>query len=235
MATVNAIKAQITLGNLLLDVYQLPDGAYCFSRVQLAELCDMTTRRIGQILDSNRVKTLQGIEKNEKLTRVKYEGGTKPFDAISLDTASVLFGVLAKNGNEVALDICIAAMAESLETRADAAFGVQRTAEERNNWFAIRMKSKSTRRAYTDILKERIVELEGVDAYADKRAYFFKEVTVAVNMALFGQPHFNCNRDNMDEDQLTMIEMLERMVAKRALKFPEATAEEIITWCVENI
>jgi hypothetical protein len=99
MATVNAIKAQIALGNLLLDVYQLPDGAYCFSKTQVSNLLELDRKRMSQLLELKQVKTLmpQGLRMSEK---VKYEGGTKPVDAVMLDEALIIFQILAIRGNK---------------------------------------------------------------------------------------------------------------------------------------
>jgi hypothetical protein len=85
--TIKAIKATITLGDIDLDVFQLPDGKYFLSLTQVAETIDMPLKRMSEIRELNLAKTLypEGFRMSET---VKVEGGTKPVSMISLDDVS---------------------------------------------------------------------------------------------------------------------------------------------------
>jgi hypothetical protein len=138
--TIKAVKATIMLGDIELDVFQLPDGNYCLSKTQVSNSVELDRKRLSQILEVKHVRNLmpQGLRMSEK---VSYVGGTKPVDAVMLDEASIIWQYLAITGNVKAQAIMFATLTEALERRADAAFSILRTEEERNERFIARKDS----------------------------------------------------------------------------------------------
>ena len=168
---------------------------------------------------------------SENVVKIKLEGNNAFHDGIPLEMASLIW---LESGSDVGKALGLACIAESLERRADAAFGVQVSEEERQAKLALRVKSKATRRKYTDVLKERLIEQIGEERYKAIAVDFFKNTTIQVNQHLYQQPHFNCDRDNMTEEQLSDIELFERQLERRAHRLPEHTAEELLAWMLGN-
>jgi hypothetical protein len=84
MTTIKATRATITLGNIELDVFQMPDGKYFLSLYQIAESIEISHKRIAEFRELKLAQTLypEGFRVAEK---IKVEGGTKPVSMISLD------------------------------------------------------------------------------------------------------------------------------------------------------
>lgn len=84
---IKAIRATITLGDAEFDVYQLPDGKYFLSIMQIAESIEIPHQRFAEFRELKLAQSLypEGIQKAEKC---KVEGGTKPVSMISLDDVS---------------------------------------------------------------------------------------------------------------------------------------------------
>lgn len=127
--TTKAIKATIKLGGIELDCYQMPDGHYGFSQNQMKEQL--------QILPGDRTgkKYLKPLlEARPSLVEViKLEGNNATAKVLHIDLFKEAVGVYAVLGNARCLSILTACFAEALERRADAAFGVIRTEQERND------------------------------------------------------------------------------------------------------
>jgi hypothetical protein len=232
MQLVKAVRAKILLGDIELDVYQMPNGSY---RLAGRNVTDAVGEPNNSLIRLMGVKSLKGLpHADSSLIQVKAETG-ESFVAIAIEDAAEYWGRLANKGNPKAIAVLIACAIESMERRADAAFGVKRSEEERNARFELRQKSLQTRRAYTDVLRERLISAHGEDRYKQMaRAGYFRDVTVKVNLHLYGQPHFNCNRENMDDDQLRDIELFEKQLERRARRYPKHTAEQLLTWMVDQ-
>jgi hypothetical protein len=56
-----AKRQTITLGDVPLDVFQLPDGSYVMSLTQVAESIGTQRQNVANFLTSKRLKSLQGI------------------------------------------------------------------------------------------------------------------------------------------------------------------------------
>lgn len=229
--TTKAIRTTIKLGDIDLDVFQLPNGEYRMSLSQVAQALDFDPRKGSSFLALEVVKslttyTLQG-------SSFKSENTNQQIKSLTLDAASTLFVYYATKGNKKAEALSFACVAEALERRADTAFGIQRTEQERDEKLEQRMQSKCIRRKYTDVFKERLIEQIGEERYKEVAPSFFKNTTIQVNQHLFGQPHFNCDRDNMTETQLHDIQDFEGLIARRAARFPEYTCEELLAWALD--
>ena len=84
-----------------------------------------------------------------------------------------------------------------------------------------------TRRDWTDVIRDRMIA-QGYYNDRDRVTEEFRYLTIKVNQALFGQPHFNCDRDTMTKDQQETIEIFERVLVRHSNKFPDRTPEELI-------
>ncbi len=230
--TQKAVRATIKLGDTELDVFQLPNGEYRLSKGQACDVVNLDRKRLSQIFQKNSLKALLGEGKSlsEFTVKSKVEGENANLDLLPINIVLLLWSEVPEGKVLVQ-----AAAFEALERRADTAFGIQRTEEERNERLKLRSQSKITRRSYTDILKEKLIEQYGEDGYkAMAKQGYFRDVTIKVNMHLFGQPHFKCDRDNMTTDQLVDIEHFEKMLERRARRYPEHTAEQLMQWMVEQ-
>jgi hypothetical protein len=152
MTTTKAARAVITLGNIELDVFQLPDGAYQISQSQTTNAVNKPPKRMVELSMSEKGQILiqSGFEKGLK---VKVDG-SKPVNLIPLEVAFQFWVLELAIGNQDALALVVACGVEALERRADAAFGILRTEEDRNNWLAQRADSKLYRRPFTDKLAD---------------------------------------------------------------------------------
>lgn len=159
---IKAIRAKIKLGDIALDVFQLPDGQYRYSQTDaFMSIADegyytkQAAKRYIEKTTSKQAQTLipQGFSCIEK---VKIEGENQTFNAISQADVSNLWLLFAMNGNAKAVRLLSALAQEGLERRADVAFGVVRSEEERNARLEFRIQTKMTRRTLTDSIKEYI-------------------------------------------------------------------------------
>ena len=132
-----ATRATVTIGAIAVEGFMLPDGSYCLSQTQAAEIVGLTERNAREFLRSKALKSLLGegytpatsdIEPEEGQAR----GGSR-IQALPLEVVSAYWLWQAFRGNKSALPLCMALITESLERRFDAAFGISRTEAERDN------------------------------------------------------------------------------------------------------
>jgi hypothetical protein len=123
-----AVRATITLGDIELDCYQMPDGDYWFSQNQMKEQL--------QILpgDSTGKKYFKPLLEASPLRvdRTKIEGNNAIAKVVHIDLFKEIVAKYAELGNKSCSALVAACFAEALERRADIAFGKVRTEEERN-------------------------------------------------------------------------------------------------------
>jgi hypothetical protein len=148
--TVKAEKTDIRLGDISLDVFQMPDGTYRLSKTQILEVIEAKKNWLSRLrLEApNILKELQskGFTGYVVKVSVKLERGETRADTLSISDAMRVWGRFSRSGNVIASDILEAAGVEAIERRADKAFGVKRTEEEYNERFALRMDLKDTKR-----------------------------------------------------------------------------------------
>ncbi|MCC3409596.1 MAG: hypothetical protein JGK17_29395 [Microcoleus sp. PH2017_10_PVI_O_A] len=89
-----------------------------------------------------------------KKTSIK--GNNVQINIIPIDLAVAYWIKEAITGNATAARLLGACAAESIERRADSAFGVQRAEEERQEFMRIRLEGKRIRRRLTDAIKSYI-------------------------------------------------------------------------------
>jgi hypothetical protein len=220
--TNKATRATIKLGDIYLDVFQLPDGKYFLSLTQVAGAIDIPLKRMSELRELNMAKTLcpQGFRMSET---IKVEGGTKPVTAISLDDASTYWTLAAfKTQNIKAIALVAACTAESLERRADAAHGVVRDEEERNDRMAARVKGKVARRSLTDVIKAYVESRDVSDNY---KKFIFSNCSDHLNKIILGAkakqakefyhiPESSLLRNHIPVDALRELELTEEMAAR---------------------
>lgn len=146
-----AERATIYLGNISREVFMLPDGQYVLSQTQVAEAVGKTKVSFGDFLASKSPEALPYKGFRGKKTSIK--GNNAQINIIPVDLAVAYWTKEAIVGNVTAARLLGACAAESIERRADNAFGVQRAEEERQELLRIRLESKRIRRRLTDAVK----------------------------------------------------------------------------------
>jgi hypothetical protein len=223
--TTKATRATITLGDIELDVFQLPDGKYFLSLTQVAESIGIPLKRMSEIRELNMAQTLypEGFSLSEK---VKVEGGTKPVNIISLDDTSKYWTLAAfQTQNLKAMALLAASQTEALERRADTAFGKVRDEEERNQRLITRRDSILNRTFWTDCIEDYIKSHDVSDNY---KKFIYINVSDYLNKALFGltskqlREHYGCGdyspRDWLPSSTLKLVETVEKATAVRVKK-----------------
>ncbi len=128
-----ARRAVMQLGNLELDVFQLPDGSYRMSQTQIAEAVGLSRQYLSRFLSSKWLKALPGLDRSSHdFDRVEYEGRGRPINAVPLDIAFAFWLYQVTRGNKRAIALAYACGTETLTRRADRAFGVVRPEQEYN-------------------------------------------------------------------------------------------------------
>jgi hypothetical protein len=238
--TIKAIKATIILGDIDLDVYQLPDGQYFLSLTQVAETIDMPLKRMSQIRELKMAQTLypQGFRMSEK---VKVEGGTKPVTIISLDDVAKYWTLAAfQTQNAKAMSLLAASQAEALERRADTAFGIKRAEEERNDRYVIRKDGIVSRHFWTDVIDQYMKTHEVSENY---RSFVYRHVSDMVNQAVLGMtakqfratldaPNSAPIRDYLTTEQLKQIDTIEKAAGMRVTRddlCPKQALKDVIS------
>lgn len=100
---------------------------------------------------SKSLKDLPGADSS--LSQIKAETG-ESFIPVAIEDAAVYWGHCSQKGNALASAILVACAIESIERRADKAFGKTRSEEERNERFQNRVNGILTRRSLCDAIKE---------------------------------------------------------------------------------
>ncbi|MGL5076887.1 MAG: hypothetical protein ACRDBG_13830 [Waterburya sp.] len=225
MSTIKAVRATITLGDIELDVFQLPDGKYFLSVMQLAESIGISHKRFAEFRELKLAQSLypEGFRMAEK---VKVEGGTKPVSIISLDDVSKYWTLAAfQTQNQIAIALLAASQTEALERRADNAFNVIRTEKERNERFVTRRDGILSRHFWTDCIEHYCKTHEVSDNY---KKFVYIHVSDYLNKALFGMnskqllEHYDLisgsPRDYFPSETLKLIDTIEKATAVRVDK-----------------
>lgn len=151
MTTIKAVRDTVLLGNIELNVYQMPDSSYRLAGRNVTDAVDEPNNSLIRKLGVKSLKALPGADLS--LIQVQSETG-ESFVPVSLSDAARYWRIMDKEGNAKAGAIVEACLVENLERRADAVFGVKRTEEERNQRLAVRIESKEEFKALTATLKQ---------------------------------------------------------------------------------
>jgi len=204
--TIKAERATILLGDIPIEVYQLPDGSYALSRKDVFQSVQVEMKNYPRFLVSSGLEALPCMALD--LPQFSDNGGAvKP---LSISQAGIIWNHLACDGNIGAKALTQAALIEAIERRADAAFGVQRSEEERNQRFKARVDGIATRRTLTDAIKDFISSHPELSDNAVK--FMYSNVTDGIYRSLFGR---SCKRLTDDlkaeqdklRDSLTVMEL----------------------------
>ena len=125
--TEKARKAVVNLGDIPLDVYQLPNGDYRLYSASVAQAIDKRRYNLSQFLDGKSPEALphKGLNLSQ-ISDVLVEGQGNSIKPIPVEVAIAYWRYWDKKGNQKAGAIISACIAESIERRADLAFGIGR-------------------------------------------------------------------------------------------------------------
>jgi len=248
--TIKAEAATIQIGEKTIDCYQMPDGSYRFSMQQVSNLVGYDKGWLSKVItraQSQEVsKSLKPKQSKASIspspltfTILKEEGFSgQPIEVktpredrgyitaktISLEDVQVVITHAAFNDKKPeALGLARALLIETLERRADAAFGIKRSEEERNQRLAQRVKRITAWVKWTDVIKSHL-EKQGKTG----ESAMYKRLTWKANMSLFGVPNFSYNRDNMTLDQQITIESFETFLVRLSHKNPNLTPDDLM-------
>lgn len=214
-----AAIAIVDFGFCQAEGLMLPDGSYGISATQSNKFLKFA----GHPNYVNRsLKRLLG--EGFAPIRVSSELNSNKVNVLPLEQFKQLIRILDKQGNPIAAAFVDAMITEAIERRFDHAFNVKRSEDERNERLKLRMSRLLARSNWTDTLKQRHLDLFGINPQAEQ----YKQWTGEVNLALFKRWHFYCDRDNMTIDQQRIIEQFEFMCCRMANKHPNATPEKIL-------
>lgn len=134
---VKAVKATIYLGNIPLEVYQLPDGSYKLYTPSVTSAIDRESPDLLRFLKGKSPQALPYKDYNlVHAPSVEIEGEAIFIKPIPVFLATSYWLYWAMKGNKMAQALAQACMMESLERRADKAFSTQRSETEYNQRFA---------------------------------------------------------------------------------------------------
>lgn len=222
--TTKAVVATVDLGFAKIEGLMLPDGRYIVAIPQIVSINLVPPNRSAKQLES-----LYGIAFQSHL-KVKTELNPKAVNAIDLADFTKLIRELDKRGNLTARAFIDAILQEGLERRFDRAFGKKVEEDERNQLIALRMKRIMARKLWTDILRDRSLELFGTKLNPND----YKQWTIKVNERLFNRRHFECDRDNMQKFEQETIELFERMAERKAKTHKMATPDDLVEMAINS-
>jgi hypothetical protein len=132
-----ATRALVQIGPFSVNGFMLPDGSYRMSQTQAAECVGLTERNAREFLQSKALKSLLGEAYTPAISDIEPDadqlrGGSR-IRALPLEVVSAYWLWQSFRGNKQALALCMALLTETLERRFDAAFGVVRSEDERND------------------------------------------------------------------------------------------------------
>jgi hypothetical protein len=154
--TIKAERVTIELGSVPVNVYQLPDGSYRLAGKNITDAVKEDDKALPRLYGVKSLKDLPGAGSESGKESVKISAGKEgvPFFPVSIEDATRFWFDRAKKGNELAGAIVEAALIESIERRADKAFGKARSEAEYNERFKNRVNGILTRRSLCDAIKE---------------------------------------------------------------------------------
>jgi hypothetical protein len=143
MTETKATRATVTIGNLAIDGFMLPDGGYRMSQTQAAEAVGLKVQNVSDFLRSKALKSLMGEGYTPQISEIEPDesqgrGGSR-INAVPIEVVTKYWLWQLLRGNKKALALVDALTTETIERRFDAAFGVSRTEQERNDRLSSRI------------------------------------------------------------------------------------------------
>lgn len=213
---------------LIEERYQAEYGQYRLSQSQVLERIDEKPNWFSELASKkkNILKSLEskGFRGSRLSVSIQGEAKARKAQTVSIEDAGQIWGHFALQGNEKALSMLIASNTESIERRADKAFGVFRTEQERNERFQAREEGKKVRLDMTDAIawyKEK-----HKDELSDNtKQWMYKNCSDALNIGLFGRTakklciDLEVNdrsklRNALTNDELRWISQVEELAAR---------------------
>ena len=137
---IKAKRVSVYLGSIELSVFQLPDGSYRLSQTEVAGVLEIDEINFRRFLGSNLPESLP--YKGFKFDKVRDKDSRgRPANGVPVPLAVAFWISQAIDGSQKAIRLLGASSVESIEIRADKAFGLKRTDEDRNQRFESSFKS----------------------------------------------------------------------------------------------
>ncbi len=167
-----ATRATIQIGSLIVDGFRLPDGNYRMSLTQCSGAIGVGPQDATEFLGLKSIKSLLGKGYTVKKSWIElaantHTRGRNRFRAMSLDAVAAYWQWQAFRGNSEALALCMALMGETLTSRFDNAFDVERSDLDHNQRlgaqvFQLEGNMDRLKEAYaeSDQLRDRVGKLE---------------------------------------------------------------------------
>jgi hypothetical protein len=181
--TIKASRVTILLGEIPVNVYQMPDASYRLSGRNVTDAIGEDHNTLARFYGVKSLKDLPGAG----LERDKISAGKEgsPFIPVVIEDATRFWFDRSKKGNALAGAIVEAALIEAIERRADKAFGKARSEEEYNDRFKSRMDGILTRRSLTDAVRDYMMDHPELSENAIK--FMYSNITDATYRSIFGR------------------------------------------------
>jgi hypothetical protein len=219
-STVRATRASIELGNIPLEVFQLPSGAYRLSQTLSTAAVDKDEISFRNFLKGKSPEALPF--KDFKAEKWAVEGSNGKANLVSIEVAVAYWTKEAITGNAKAARILGACAIEAIERRADRAFGVERGEVERQEQMKARIDGKVVRQSLTDAIKDYI--LRHSELSINDKKWLYKNCSDKANKLVLGKiakkaaEDLGCEqaylRDYLQAEQLIRISYLEDVTVK---------------------
>jgi hypothetical protein len=239
--TIKAIRATIALGDVELEVYQLPCGKYLLGATHITSAIGIRHSRVAQISATKYAQALTGkgigVADFTSTPVITDIGKGKGY---SIEVAFFIWQYEAFKGNELAAALTFASGVEALERRADAAFGKIRTEQERNDRLIIRRDGIISRHFWTDCIDTYCRSTEVSENY---RRWVYIQVSDMVNKSILGTtakqyreslglPDGVSTRDYLNTEQLKQIDTIEKAAGMRVTRdglCPKQALKDVIS------
>lgn len=155
-----AKPGEVMIGSEVVEGFQMPDGSYQMSITSAASAVNLKVQNASDFLRSKAAKRLLGKGYTPQKNQIEVEPneqirGQTRITALPLRVVSKYWLWQATRGNQNAVALVSALLEEGIERRFDAAFGVERSEEDRQARLTERM----------DVSREEFEAL--ADAYAE--------------------------------------------------------------------
>jgi hypothetical protein len=225
---VRATRAEFDIAGIPVAGLMMPDGSYRMSDTDIAAAIDEAANSLSHIRRNKTFKALisEGSPLSQKPEKLSVQGNNAKLNCSTIEFAAA-YWVLRSKDNNKAFALATALVTESIQRRFDRAFGQHVTEAEYDASLRLRLERLNARRGWTDVVKDRMLEL-GYYNDSERVREEFRELTVTANLKLFNQPHFQCNRDQMTHEQQLLIGDFERAAERKARQYPNATPYQIV-------
>lgn len=181
--TVKVVRATIFLGSIPIEVFQMPNGDYLLSQTQVAKAVNNEEDSFRRFLRSKSPEALP--YKDFRPDKLAVEGNNVLINAIPIPVAAAYWIKEAVAGSIIAVRLLGACTVESIERRADIAFGVQRSDAERQSFMEARINGKQTRRNLTDAIAAYL--LRHPELSENTKKWMYINASEAVNLQVFNR------------------------------------------------